>query len=136
MISTDSGLIGPWVAKKVRGVWHPDGSTCIGNVVEGQIRAGVWFEAYNGASITGHIAIEPHGLTKTFLFAILHYPFVVCGVNKIIAPVGPENEPSQSFCRKLGFRLEATLSDAHPHGDLLLYTLRRADCKYLEMNHG
>lgn len=136
MITSDAGLIGPWVAKKVRGTWHPEGSVCIGSVIDGRIVAGVWYENFCQASITGHIAIEPHGLTKTFLYAILHYPFEVCGVNKIIAPVGPENEPSQSFCRKLGFRLEATITDAHPHGDLLLYTLRRADCKYLETNHG
>lgn len=135
MIITDPLIVGPWVAKKVRGVFHPEGSICIGRVLDGRVVAGVWYENFNGVSITGHIAADPGGITRHFLWAILHYAWEVAGVTKILAPVGGNNEPSIKFVERLGFRREACIADAHPHGDLIIFSLKREDCRF-EVKNG
>lgn len=126
-------IVGPWVAKKIFGPWN--GSPAIGLQRMGEMVAGVIYENWNRRSITCHIAVE--GLmTPTYLAAIFHYPFVHLGCEKIICPVSEGNKESIRLVTKMGFTREATLGDAHPDGDLYLYTMKSADCRFTGERYG
>lgn len=130
-ILSDKVIVGPWVARRVGLVWNPATATAIGLARRDEMIAGVIYEGWNGASFSCHIAVE--GLmTPRYLSAIFHYPFVHCGARKIIAPVSESNARSIRFVQKLGFRKEAQLLDAHPDGSLLLYTMEREKCRFIE----
>jgi hypothetical protein len=40
------------------------------------------------------------------------------------------------FVEKLGFAEEARITDAAPDGDIILYTLKKADCRYVGERYG
>ena len=130
-IISDKLVVGPWVAKRNLGAFAPETSEAIGLKRGNELVAGVVYEAWNGASMVVHVAVE--GLmTPAYLAAIYHYPFVHVGVGKLIAPIGEDNAKSINFVSKMGFRLESRIPDAHPDGALLLYTMSRAECKYIK----
>jgi RimJ/RimL family protein N-acetyltransferase len=133
-ITSDKLIVGPWVAKKTFGIFNPDAAEAIGLRRHGEMVAGVVYESWNGASMVVHIAVQ--GLmTPSYLAAIYHYPFVHVGVNKLIAPISEGNKESIRFVTKMGFKQESRIPDAHPDGALLLYTMARADCKYIKENY-
>lgn len=75
-------------------------------------------------------------MTPAYLAAIFHYPFVYLGVDKIIAPIAESNEDSVKFVKNLGFTCEATLSEAHPDGAILLFTMKREACRFIGERYG
>lgn len=109
----------------------------IGLEEDGELIAGVLFDNYNGASICMHVAAVPgkRWLTREFLWYCFYYPFVELGVKRITGLVPESNLAARRFDEHLGFRLEARLEDAHPDGDVLVYKMTKADCRFLEMKH-
>jgi hypothetical protein len=43
------------------------------------------------------------------------------------------NDEAIKLNRHLGFQDKALIEDAHEHGDLLLMTMRKEDCKWLNL---
>jgi len=97
--------------------------------------AGVLFDSYNGASVCMHVAAVEgkRWMTRDYLWLSFALPFMQWNVKKIIGLVGSANTAAREFDENLGFVLEATLKDAHPDGDLLLYTMRRDQCRWLNI---
>ncbi len=123
----------PWVAKKLFARFNADEG--IGLDQDGEMIAGVVYEDWNGASFVVHIVVQGI-MTPKYLAAIFHYPFVYCGASKLIAPIPESNEESVRFVKKLGFREEARLHDAHPDGSVLLYTMTPDQCRFIGEKHG
>lgn len=94
----------------------------------------VMYESFNGASIVAHIASDGSKawLSRPFLRAIFSYAFDQAGCQVILAPVASSNEAARKFLGKLSFSLAATIPEAHPSGSLLIFSLRRAACRWLE----
>lgn len=134
MITSDKVIVGPWVAKRINGTFTPETSQALG-LIRQELVAGVLYENWNGASVAAHIAVEGL-LTPGYLAAIFDYPFNVLGVRKIIAPIAESNTRSVNFVKKLGFRKEAQLLDAHPDGSLLLYTMTPGQCRFIGDKYG
>ena len=132
MIVASKERVAPWVAKKLFARFNAD--EAIGLERHGEMVAGVVYENWNGRSFVCHIVVQGL-LTPAYLAAIFHYPFVHCGADKIIAPVAESNEESIRFVKKLGFRLEAQLLDAHPDGSLLLFTMTPEQCRFIEAKY-
>ena len=126
--------VGLWVANKIKGTYHA-GDNAIGLLKDGKIIAGVLYENYNGRSIVVHIGVEGV-LTRSFLGAIFDYPFNVCNVNKLIATITSTNTKSIKLTSHLGFTQEGRLLDATPEGDLIIYTLKKSDCRFLGERYG
>lgn len=104
---------------------------------DGSIRGACWLENYNGASAVIHVAGEGKGwVTRAFLRTVFHYAFVVLGCKKLIGSVRSVNIDAQLFDEGLGFKRECVIEDADPCGDLIIYSLKREDCKYLRGKHG
>ena len=109
--------------------------TAIGLERDDCLIAGVMFENWNQQSITAHMAITGK-LTRSFIGAIFRYAFGKCGVHKVICPINSGNAKSNKFVKKLGFTEEARLCDAAPDGDIILYTLKKDDCRFLGEQYG
>lgn len=127
--------VGEWVAPRVGGTFTTQDSEAVGLERDGTIIAGVLYENWNRRSIVAHIAVEGR-LTRSFIAAIFDYAFNVCDVEKIISPVGSGNTKSIRLAERMGFTEEARITDAHPDGDLLIFTLRRSNCRFLGGRYG
>lgn len=132
-INSNAAEVGPWVAEQIDGAWK--GSPAIGLESGARMIAGVLYENWNRRSIVCHIAIQGL-LTRAYLAAIFHYPFVYLGCSKIIAPVAESNAKSIQFVRKLGFQEEARILDAHPDGSILVFTMTRDQCRFIGERYG
>ena len=134
MITSDHSA-GHWVAKRIFGGYFEEKSKSLGLKKDGEFVAGVIYENFNRKSIMCHIAITGR-MTPFFLFAIFDYPFNVCNVEKIIVPVTSDNTESLKLVKKMGFAEEARLKDADPHGDIILLTMLKKDCRFLGERYG
>lgn len=132
-------LVGDFVLKATGGGWTPGRGVGIGlaDFAEPTPRllAGVVFDSYNKASVQMHVAAAPGArwMTKAYLWTCFHYPFEQLRVNKILGLVGSKNLAAQRFDEHLGFVLETALKDAHPDGDLLIYSMTRDQCRFLNL---
>lgn len=104
----------------------------------GRIIAGVVFDGYNGVSIQMHCAADPGArwLTREFLWFVFHYPLEQLRVRTIVSPVAEGNAPARRFIKHIGFREGARIEDAHQSGAILLYVMRRGDCRWLQLRSG
>lgn len=92
------------------------------------------YENWNQKSIVCHIAVD--FMSPEFLASIFDYPFNSLNAHKIVAPVSSGNLKSQKLVKKMGFSIEGVLKDCDPLGDILLYTMKKSDCKYLGNKYG
>lgn len=102
---------------------------------DGELVAGVLYEGFNHHNVWMHVAAEPgrSWLNKEFLRYCFHYPFVELGCKRISGYVEARNADARRFDEHLGFRQEAVLQGAASDGgDVILYVMRRDDCRYLE----
>lgn len=108
--------------------------TAIGLVRGERLVAGVLYEGFNGHNLWMHVAAEPGGRwgVRDYLRACFRYPFVVCGCKRVTGYVEASNAAARRFDEHLGFREEARLQGAATDGgDVILYVMRREDCRFL-----
>lgn len=129
-------IFGPWMMKILGSEWIPGKGSIIGLWEDGTGPiAGCLFESSNGASIMLHIAADSskRWMNREYLWYVFHYPFMDLGVNKILSPVEASNETCCRFVEHIGFIPEATLKDAAPKGDLIIYTMTGKQCRWLNL---
>lgn len=135
----DAERIGPWVCQRTGGVFDGLG-TAIGLEKNGDLVAGVLYDQYNGRSICMHVAADGRNwMTREYLRVCFDYPFRQLGVCKIIGMVDSENLAARRFDEALGFELEHSIKNAGQRGDLIIYTMTPAQCRFLnikERSHG
>lgn len=132
LICDQSDLVSQWVVARTGGTWIPETFSAIGLAEDGVIVAGTCYEQFNGRSVVMSVALE-QPLTPRFLFASFDYPFNQLGATKVIGLVDSQNLAAVRLDRHLGFELEATLKEAGPRGDLLIFTMTRDQCKWLSL---
>lgn len=101
---------------------------------DGELIAGVVYEGFNGRNVWMHVAAEPGGkwLNKEYLRYCFHYPFEELGCTRVSGYVEANNLAARRFDEHLGFRREAVLEGAASDGgDVILYVMRREDCRYV-----
>jgi len=126
-------VVGAWVCARLGCTFDKESATAIGIESDGQLVAGVVYDNYRHRSISMHVASSAcNWLTARALRAFFGYPFYQLGVAKVIAPVDSENSKSRRFVEHLGFVLEASIAGASEKGDLLIYTMSRAQCRFLK----
>ena len=126
--------VAKWVYGKL-GACSQEGAQGIGLEKEGKMVAAVCYDNWNKKAITAHIVVEGR-MSPEFLATIFDYPFKQLGVEKVICPIVETNKRSIRLCSKMGFEREATLSDAHPDGDIYLYSLERSKCRFTGERYG
>ena len=129
-------LFGPWMMGILGGHWFAGRGSIIGlwDDEKGPIAACL-FEGSNEASIMLHIATDgtKKWMNREYLWFVFYYPFIQLGINKIIAPIESTNRQCSTFVEHIGFALEATLKGCAPDGDLLIYTMSKDQCKWLNL---
>jgi hypothetical protein len=105
---------------------------CITCIDDDGLVSGVVYDNYNGRSIAAHICIlEGKVPSREWYAAIFDYPFNRLGVHKILGQVVGENTKARMLDEHFGFHLEGVIEDYSPNGDLLLYTMTKAQCRVL-----
>lgn len=100
------------------------------------VAIGVAYDSFNGRTCCMHAAVQkPEYMSRAIIQEVFEYPFLVCGVNHVLAPIKADNVPAVDFVKRLGFKEIHRFKDgAHPHGDLLLLTMSRQDCRWIQRN--
>lgn len=131
-VLVDNERVGRWVCERTGGS-HDQNTIGIGLERDGELIAGVLFDNYLGGSICMHVASDgsKNWMTREFLFKVFHYPFKQLGVSVIIGLVDSTNAAALSFDQALGFVLEHSIPGAGRHGDLVILTMRPAQCRFL-----
>lgn len=94
--------------------------------------AGLIYDHYNGASVCNHIWIAPGKRpSREWYAAIFDYSFNQLGVNKMVAQIAGSNDASIALVNHFGFVEEARIKDFSTDGDLIIYTLTKAQCRIL-----
>lgn len=135
VITQQNSFFGPWIAERLGIEWKPGMGETIGlfDEVRGPVAA-CMYENCNGKSIMLHLAGEGSDwLNREFLWYVFYYPFEQLGLWKIIATIDASNLKCVKLAKHCGFTLEATLKDACPDGDLLIYTITKSECKWLSL---
>lgn len=108
-----------------------DNMTALGLERDGELIAGVIYEGFNGHNVWMHCAI-PGRLTREFINACFHYPFVQLGCKRVSGYVEASNIKARLFDEHLGFKPEARLRGAASDGgDVILYAMTREGCRYV-----
>lgn len=136
LVANEPQRVGAWIQEHGGGFYR-DGSACIGLESDGELIAGVLYDYHNGASIYMHVASGvQHWLDRDFLRAVFWYPFVQLKCKVVIGLVPESNLKARRFDEHLGFKLTATIPEGHPEGALLIYTLRKEDCRWVRSENG
>lgn len=112
------------------------GMRAIGLERDGQVIAAAIYEGFNGANIWVHLAAVDgrSWLNRDFLRAGFAYPFKVCGVQTLWGWVEARNADARRFDEHVGFKQVACLPGAAGDGgDVLVYAMRRQECRFLEL---
>ena len=125
-----------WLSKVGNDV-YPQDTMCIGQEKDGELIAVVGYNSFLPKSCQIHVAsTDVYWLSKKLLFAIFDYPFNKLKVEVIIAPIVKDNVKSLNLCRKLGFEQVADIPYGHPNGDLIVVTMKRNQCKWIQQGEG
>lgn len=131
-----SAAVGRWICARTGGSWNGD-AVAIGMERDGELVAGVMFDNWNGSSIAMHVAGDGgHWMTRDYARACFGYAFIQLKVKKIIGLVDSSNLAARRYDEHLGFRLEAVITDAAKHGDLLIYTMTPEQCRWIGSKNG
>lgn len=129
-------FFGSWVMATFNVPWFPGRGTAIGLMDGDEILGATVFDSYNGASVCMHVASSRKGwISREYLRVVFTYVFGQLGCQKAVGLVGSGNHAARQFDESLGFVLEATLTNAHPDGDLLLYTMSKDQCRWIKQRN-
>src|SRR5574343_481904 len=123
--------VGAWVAEQVEQSIPWCGFYAMGVEIDGEIVAGVVFDAFNGANCTVHIAIARRGRFLLDLFShVCEYAFNQCKMKRITGMVPASKPKVLAFDLHLGFREEFVMQDAaHDGGPLHILVMRPDDAQ-------
>lgn len=122
-----------WVVARIGPLSRP--AVGIGLERNGILCAGIVFNEYNGANIFMQVASDGtrRWMSRELLRYVFHYAFIEAGVRRISGAVLTTNADARRFDEHIGFVEEARLKDAHPGGDLIIYCMTRAQCRWLAL---
>jgi RimJ/RimL family protein N-acetyltransferase len=122
----------PWVMERTQDNFPRGAEAALGAEIDGELVAGVVYDHYTGPCVTATIAIDHKNLPLPMIDAMFRYPFEQLEVEKIIVYVNSANIESLELARRLGFDVEAEIVGVYPDGDMLILSLYKDECKWLE----
>jgi len=113
--------------------YNPESNVVFSREKDGKLLGGVVFQAYNGASIVIQVAsFSPRWIDRDLLWMAFHYPFDQLGVRKLFTQTPSNNRKALDFNAKLGFKDEARIAGVFRDADLVIRSMCREDCRWLE----
>lgn len=142
LIQDDPEGVGTWVCDRTGGLWYEGCGTAIGLTFGGVIAAGMTYTGWNGANVNMSFALDERRIfngasgrrviNRMALWAAFSYPFEQLRAKRVTALVDCDNVRSLAFVEHLGFVYEATLKDAAPNGDQILFRMFKSECRWLK----
>lgn len=113
--------------------FNPEQSRCIASVTEDNRIMGVvvysrftpWNCELSVASTT------PKFISRGFLKAVFHYPFIKCGLRRITAVIEDGNINALEMDKRLGFVEEARLKGWYGDTDGIMLRMLKEECAWL-----
>lgn len=129
-------LINDWVAKHQGGHAYPGSYQALAWVAGEEIQAGLVFYDYNTKNCLVNLALTKNFFPKSLLHAGLSYAFNQLALRRLTFLISSANILSQNLVRRLGAIPEATLREADPNGDTLIFALFPENCKIWSRFYG
>lgn len=132
-ICFDRDRIGEYVSKKIDHFeWGK--FTAIGLEENNELIAGCIFNHYvKNIRCSIHCAAEgKNWLNREFLWIVFDYAFNQLNCKILINYVCSTNSDSLKFTEHIGFSQEHIIPEATEDGDLVIFTMKKLDCKWLE----
>lgn len=128
-------------AEKTLDVRFFNDARAIGWGSDGVIRAVAIYERWSTNDCCVHLVSDGGAgwLTRGFLAAGFHYPFVTAGLRRITGLVPASNDRAIRLNRHFGYREEGRLRKASEDGsDLIIMGMLREECIFIpkELRHG
>ena len=129
-----------WADHVIGGGNFRDDAKCLGLVEGDEVRAVVVYESFGRCTCNMHVASDGsrRWLTRGFIAAAFAYPFIQCNLRRVTGLVPASNTRALHFDIRLGFKLEGTMRNALPDGDMIILGMLREECPFLpeEVRHG
>lgn len=136
LLNSPERLIG-WAQEVIGCTFFPD-ARAIGWGDDEVIRAVAVYDRWSDTDCCVHLASDQTGrwMTRQFLAAGFHYPFVTAGRNRITGLVPASNEAALRLNCHFGYRREGVLREACPDGsDIIILGMLRRECRFLPREH-
>lgn len=138
IVVDDPEYLGSWAQSRLSHIegWGP--FQAIGQVKNGEIQAVVVYNQYSTHNVCMHIAAVPGSrwMTKSYLFACFHYPFVKLGVSRVTGLVPARNQVALKFDLHLGFQMEGVMRNCLGDDDLVVLGMIKEECRWIRGRHG
>jgi RimJ/RimL family protein N-acetyltransferase len=134
VIHTNNHSHGHAIAKAAGTVYNPAVDVSISRTEEDVLLGGVIYNSYTGASINIHMAgFTPRWASRDMLWICFDYPFNQLGCKKIFAQVPAQNAHAIKVNLKMGFKIETTIKDVFVDDDLVVLSMTRDNCRWLNI---
>lgn len=135
MIEFGNAVHGFRIAAAIPRPFDATNNIVISNVTpEGNLLGGVIYDGFTGGCIFMHQAgFSRRWLGGNMLWIAFDYPFNKLKVNKVAGTINSNNQELLDFNRKLGFKEEARIKDAYLDGDMIVLTMERSECRWLNI---
>lgn len=98
----------------------------------GDILGVVVYDRFTTTGVELSVAsVSPRFLTKDFLDAVFHYPFVTCGKTRVTAVIEEDNHRAMRLNTGLGFVSEAKLKCWYGNKDGIILRMLRDECRWV-----
>lgn len=126
---------GALIARAARTGFDPDVDKCLSRVDGyGNFLGGFILTNFTGSSVMVHMAgVGGHWCSPLLMWVLFDYCFDQLGVKKVLCTVGSSNIISLQQVQQAGFAHEYTIEDAIPDGDLILFSMLRENCRWLNL---
>jgi hypothetical protein len=125
---------GTRIAKAAGVILNPHGDVVISHSRRGELTGGMIYNNFTGSSINLHIAgFDPRWGDRDLVWMGFDYPFNQLGCSKVFGQVPASNKQALEFDLKLGFKVETVIKDVFPDGDLLVVSMSKGDCRWLNL---
>ena len=128
----DAGIA---IAKAIPRDYNPLVDQVISNhSKDGKLLGGVIYDGKTSNCIFAHQAsFSRQWLMGPMLWVIFDYPFNQLKVGKLAGTIPSSDTKLLEFNQRLGFKEEGRIKDAYLDGDLIVMTMTRAECRWLNL---
>lgn len=97
------------------------------------VSVAVCYNHFNGKTCMMHVMIQkPEHVTRKMVREVFTFPFMVCGLEHVIAPCPESNKAAIDFDTRIGFKeLHKFKGGAMDGTDLVILAMSKADCKWI-----
>lgn len=126
---------GALIARAAHTSFDPEVDKCLSRVsAEGNFLGGFILTGYTGSMVMTHMAgVGGHWCSPLLMWVLFDYCFDQLGVTKVVCTVGSDNFRSLEQIKRAGFKHEHSIEDGIPGGKLMLFSMLRENCRWLNL---